>query len=219
MRVRRHINLAGLAAFAAWSAPIPALAQNDDGRPADIPASIERCPSIADSRARLQCYERALLGKGSPTASAPATAAAQAWRLVRTRNPRGGDDAVSMMRTADISASDLEFAGAMLRCGDNGLEFLLVMIRPFPPRSHPEIAITAGTNELHFEANVIPPGAELLLPMGARALAAGPLHAERSMAVKISLAEVTIKGQLALDGLDAAIATLASNCPTSTKGN
>jgi hypothetical protein len=39
------------------------------------------------------------------------------------------------------------------------------------------------------------------------------------MAVKISLAEVTIKGQLALDGLDAAIATLASNCPTSTKGN
>src|SRR5215831_14608371 len=125
----RHINLAGLAAAAALCAPVPALTQDDPRGPADIPASIERCPSIADSRARLQCYERALLGKGSPTASAPPTAAAQAWRLVRTRNPRGGDDAVSMMRTADISASDLEFAGAMLRCGDNGLEFLLVVIR------------------------------------------------------------------------------------------
>jgi hypothetical protein len=215
MRLRRHIHLAGLAAFAALSAPIPASAQNNDGRPRDIPASVERCPSIADSRARLQCYERALLGKGP--ASAPATAAAQAWRLVRTRNPRGGDDAVSMTHTADIAASDLEFAGAMLRCGDNGLEFLLVVIRPFPPRSHPEIAITAGANELHFEATVIPPGAELLLPVGARALAAGALHAERSMAVKISLAEVTIKGQLALDGLDGAIATLASSCPRSTR--
>jgi hypothetical protein len=215
MRVRRHIHLAGLAAFAALSAPIPALAQNNEGRPADIPASIERCPSIADGRARLQCYERALLGKGP--ASAPATAATQSWRLVRTRNPRGGDDAVSMMRTADISASDLEFAGAMLRCGDNGLEFLLVVIKPFPPRSRPAIAITAGANELHFEANVIPPGAELLLPIGARALAAGPLHAERSMAVKISFAEVTIKGQLALDGLDTAMVTLTSNCPKSTR--
>lgn len=216
MRGCRPVTLAGLAGLTVLSAAITALAQNGDGRPADIPASIERCPSIADSRARLQCYERALLGKGSP-ATAPPTAAAPPWRLVRTRNPRGGDDAVSMMRTANISASDLEFAGAMLRCGDNGLEFLLVVISPFPPRSRPEIAITAGTNELHFEGSVIPPGAELLLPLGARELAAGPLHAARSMAVKITLAEVTIKGVVAIDGLDAAINTLATNCPRSTR--
>jgi hypothetical protein len=214
MRVRR-VSMSGLLAFAAWSAAVPASAQNDNGRPADIPASIERCPSITDSRARLQCYERALLGKGS--ASALPAKAAPAWHLVRTRNPRGGDDAVSMMRTADTTASDVDFAGAMLRCGDNALEFVLVVIRPFPPRSHPEIAITAGANELHFEGSVIPPGAELLLPVGARELAAGPLHSVRSMAVKISLDRVTIKGHLALDGLDAAVASLASNCPRSTR--
>jgi hypothetical protein len=139
------------------------------------------------------------------------------WRLVRTRNPRGGDDAVSMMRTANISASDLEFAGAMLHCGDNGLEFLLVVITPFPPRARPEIAITAGANELHFAGTVIPPGAELLLPMGARELAAGPLHAARSMAIKITLADVTIKGEVAIDGLEAAINTLANSCPRSAR--
>src|SRR5580704_12431342 len=112
VRKCRHIALAGLAGLTVLSAAIMASAQNGDGRPADIPPSIERCPSIADSRARLQCYERALSGKRPPAAAAPSTAAAPSWRLVRTRNPRGGDDAVSMMRTANISASDLEFAGA-----------------------------------------------------------------------------------------------------------
>ena len=217
VRKCRHIALAGLAGLTVLSAAIIASAQNGDGRPADIPPSIERCPSIADSRARLQCYERALSGKRPPAAAAPSTAAAPSWRLVRTRNPRGGDDAVSMMRTANISASDLEFAGAMLHCGDSGLEFLLVVITPFPPRSRPAIAITAGANELHFEGTVIPPGAELLLPMGARELAAGPLHAARSMAIKITLADVTIKGAVAIDGLDAAINTLANSCPRSTR--
>src|SRR5437899_1091146 len=48
------------------------------------------------------------------------------WRLVRTPNPRGGADAVSIMRTADSSRSDIDLAGMAVRCGEIGAEVLVV---------------------------------------------------------------------------------------------
>jgi hypothetical protein len=53
------------------------------------------------------------------------------WHLVRTRNPYGGADAISIMRTADASRSDLDLAGLMIRCAGHRSCY----------RSHPAISV------------------------------------------------------------------------------
>jgi len=137
---------------------------------------------------------------------------ADGWRLVRSRDPHGGPDAVSMMRTADTAVSDLELAGVLLRCGEQAPEMRVVLLTPLPPRARPEVTITAGASQLRFEARVIPPGAELLLPQDARALADGPLRSTRAIAIRIDAAGATIKGSVVVEGLHAALATLSANC-------
>jgi hypothetical protein len=56
---------------------------------------------MADQAARLRSFE-----ENGPTAAqsaTPAPASGGTWRLVRTPNPRGGPDAVSIMQTADAA--------------------------------------------------------------------------------------------------------------------
>ena len=200
----------GLTACVLLAHAASALAQPGDRSPADIPTSVERCAGIADGAARIQCYQRAL----GPPSAAPGTAQtpAGAWRLVRSRDPRGGPDAVSMMRTADTAVSDLELAGVLLRCGELAPEMRVVLLTPLPPRARPEITITAGASQLRFEASVIPPGAELLLPQDARALADGLLRSTRAIAIRIDTGGAAIKGSVVVEGLHAALATLSANC-------
>jgi hypothetical protein len=111
--------------------------------------AIERCKSIIDQTAWLRCYEDATgcpqeradpdtpgrdssglggsdLGGSDLDGSRPGS-----WRLVRTPNPRGGPDAVSVMQTPDPSRSDIDLAGLMLRCSDRGFEVLIVLLHPF----------------------------------------------------------------------------------------
>src|SRR5437870_12087111 len=84
------------------------------------PADLERCRAIADDAARLRCYESA--AGGAPGNPAGASNLKGGWRLVRTHNPRGGEDAVSVMHTADPFRSDPDFAGLTLRCAETGTE-------------------------------------------------------------------------------------------------
>jgi hypothetical protein len=134
------------------------------------------------------------------------------WRLVRTPNPAGGRDAVAAMRTADGSRSDLDFAGLMLRCGDVEPEVLVVLVRPLPIHSHPNIAIEADSRSVSLIATVVPPGLLVLLPPEATALAKGPW--QRSAEVKITVAEkgISISGVVLLAGLDAAMPQLEASC-------
>ncbi len=84
--------------------------------------NLEHCRALTDDAARLRCYEAATKPSTNavPQALGPAGGT---WRLVRTRNPTGGPEAVSIMQTADIAKSDLDLAGMMLRCGKAGLKF------------------------------------------------------------------------------------------------
>jgi len=206
----RSIVTFGLATFGLTALTTSAFAQLGERNPTDIPASLERCAGITDASARIQCYQRALGQPASPGAMAQKPA--DGWRLVRSRDPRGGPDAVSMMRTADTAVSDLELAGVLLRCGEQAPEMRVVLLTPLPPRARPEVTITAGASQLRFEASVIPPGAELLLPQDARALADGPLRSTRAIAIRIDAAGATIKGSVVVEGLHAALATLSANC-------
>jgi hypothetical protein len=134
------------------------------------------------------------------------------WRLVRTPNPAGGRDAVAAMRTADGSRSDLDFAGLMLRCGDVEPEVLVVLVRPLPIHSHPNIAIEADSSSVGLIATVVPPGLLVLLPSEATALAKGPW--QRIAEVKMTVAEkgISISGVVLLAGLDAAMPQLEASC-------
>src|SRR5205807_632099 len=120
-------------------------AQQGERNPGTIATPGEGCAGLADAAARIQCYQRAL-GQPATPGVAPQKPA-DAWRLVRSRDPRGGPDAVSIMRTADTAASDLELAGLLLRCGEHAPEMRVVVLTPFPPRARPEITITAGASK------------------------------------------------------------------------
>jgi hypothetical protein len=162
------------------------------------------------------------------TALGPASAQGSGWRLLQTANPQGGGPAVSMSHTADMGHSDLDLAGLMLRChetGDQGtgtdtasahdktVEVAIIVVTPFPPRAQPAVTISAADKEWHFAARVVPPGAELVLPVEAAELAAGPWQSMRELAVKVSSQERSFSGVIPIDGLADALATLAANCP------
>ena len=138
--------------------------------------------------------------------------APDAWRLVRTPDPAGGRDAVSITRTADISKSDLEFAGLMLRCGERSVEVLIVLVRALPPRTHPKVKVTAGSASAEFVARVVPPDVLLSLPPEATALASGPWQAATELAVTVEDEQGAIRGAVPLSGLGHALALLRSNC-------
>jgi hypothetical protein len=165
---------------------------------------------------RLRYRMRAILVAALAVFFIAATTGAQpisGWRLLRTANPRGGAEAVSMIHTADITRSDPDLAGLMLRCGEHGAEVAIVVVTPFPPRAQPDVTVGADGKEWRFTARVVPPGAELLLPAEATSLAAGPWQLTRELVVKVSSPEQSFGGVVSIDGLAAALATLAANCP------
>jgi hypothetical protein len=172
----------------------------------------ENCPIIKDSASRMHCYER--FGLNVAQAGAPGGVHADdAWRLVRTPDPTGGRDAVSITRTADVSKSDLEFAGLMLRCWERSVEALIVVVRAFPPRAHPTVKLAAGSSSVELTASVVPPDVLLLLPSDATALATGPWQAATELSITIEDQRGTIRGVVSIAGLGSALALLRSNCP------
>jgi hypothetical protein len=172
----------------------------------------DTCPIIRDAASRMRCYERFGLNvaqngvQGGPAAD-------DAWRLVRTPDPIGGRDAVSIARTADVSKSDPEFAGLMLRCGERSVEVLIVLVRAFPPRAHPKVKLAVGSSSVELTSSVVPPEVLLLLPHDATALVTGAWQAATELLVTIEDDRGAIRGVIPLKDLGHALALLTSNCP------
>jgi hypothetical protein len=197
------------------------------GQSPDPQAGLQHCRTIADNAARLRCFEEATSKPTGPQSSpAPepgqkpgpkAGASIGTWRLVRTPNPVTGADAVSIMRTADIVKSDIDLAGLMLRCAQSNFEVIVVMVRPLPPRAHPKVTVGTGGSSVDFTATVLPPGAEVLLPADASALASGPWQTAPELSVQIAAMDgdepsAPVHGIIPLGGLGDAIPLLLSNC-------
>lgn len=196
---------AGLA-LAALAATAPLRAQSDKAE------AFARCKTIADDKTRLRCFESA-----AETPTLPSTPSVQPlvpWRLIRSPNPRGGLDAVAVMRTADMAQSDLGFAGLMLRCSENAVEVVVVMTEPFPPRSRARVRIIAGGQDLRFDANVVPPFSALALPAEATSLADGPWQSLPRLSIEVEHDHTPIHGTVQLAGLGSALALLRSSCPS-----
>jgi hypothetical protein len=208
LRSRRR-PLQGLLPILLWAECTAAAMAGQSLRPtADASSSFERCQVIEDEKARLRCFEQGR-SHGAPQEQ---SGAADTWRLVRTPNPAGGRDAVSIMQIADISGSDLEFAGLMLRCNDTSIDVLIVLVRPLAPHSHPTVEFKTGSKPVQFTANVLAPGALLLLPPEAAALAVGPWQGLPKLSITVEGEYGLISGVVSLTGLTNALQVLRANC-------
>jgi hypothetical protein len=177
------------------------------------------CRGIADEGARLKCFENVIRGRGTKSVSHALGANAGTWRMVRTPNPTGGPDALSIMQLADTKKSDLGLAGMALRCREGGVEILIVLVGALSLKLHPKVEINAAGNPEHFVATVVPPGSSLLLPPAASQLASGPWEAITELAIKIEAeqsgdAMASIQGVIPLAGLRQALLSLRASCPS-----
>lgn len=157
-------------------------------------------------------------GQGGNGAPGMATAAsgselAQGWRLVRTHNPRGGADAVSIMHTADTSRSDIDLAGLMIRCRKDDAEIVVVLIRPFSVKARPLVVFGRPDSETRFKATVAAPGTAILLPRDAASLLHGPWQTLNELFIGVEDGQTKIHGVVALAGLQGAFKQLIANCP------
>jgi hypothetical protein len=134
------------------------------------------------------------------------------WHFVRTRNPHGGADAISIMHTADTSRSDLDLAGLMIRCSEGGTEVAIVLIRAFPLRARPHVVLGKPGTETQLEATVGAPGTAVLLPADATALVNGSWQTLSELTIRIDDGQTTIRGVVALAGLQAAFNRLVASC-------
>lgn len=139
---------------------------------------------------------------------------ADGWRLVRTPNPSGGADAISVTHTPDASRSDIDLAGLMIRCHERDTEVVIALLRAYPIRAKPILIFGKPGNETRLEAAVGAPGTVLLVPGTASALVDGPWREEKDLFLQIDVGQTSIHGVIPLAGLQAAFKVLAASCKT-----
>ncbi|MET4221646.1 hypothetical protein ABIB00_006882 [Bradyrhizobium sp. LB14.3] len=160
---------------------------------------------IAASASELACLSRPQIRVAAPSSS---------WKFTRTQGPKDGESFASIMKTADTTQSDPDFAGLIVRCAPRGkIDVLLPLIRPFSPKSHPKVTITSAMGgTLTFEASMAAAGAAVLLPDEVSAFAAGKWQTTPSLSVVVQESDSEIKGMVALNGLREAYHSLLTNC-------
>lgn len=193
-----------------WLAGAASAIAQELGSPTAPEAAFERCQAIKDDAARLYCYQNS-----TETAAGASHQPDElgTWHLLRTPNPIGGRPAVSIMQSADISRSDLDLAGLMLRCGESATEVLIVLVRYLAPDAHPKVTVGTGPTGTQFSGTVVPPGLLVLLPAEAASLATGPWQAAPELAVSVDDERGAIRGVIPLTGLKGALQMLRFNCP------
>jgi hypothetical protein len=167
------------------------------------------CSRLSNPQDRHLCEERF---SQSVKASSRTAELDGGWRLVRTPNPQGGPEAVSIMHVSDTAKSDFALAGLTLRCGGMGIEPLLIVLEPLASGSRPQVTVTAGSTQSQFEGSAVQGGMALLLPQTASNLAAGAWQSTDQISVEIAIKPVPIRGVLPVTGLSKALRTLTQIC-------
>lgn len=134
------------------------------------------------------------------------------WRLVRTINPQGGPDAISIMHTADTSRSDIDFAGLIIRCDQHDPEVAIVSVRSFSFHARPRVMIGSPGNEQEFNGAVAPPGTVILLPHKATDQLLRSWNAIRNLYIRVNDGQATIRGVVNIEDLSSALKPLIASC-------
>ena len=197
--------------------------------------SYNRCRAISDDRARLLCFENQIsphpqttpspvapdgsettpnIPPGSiagPQTGLSSVPVAGKWRLVRIPDPRAGregKEVVSIMATAELSGSDIDFAGLNLRCADPGFEVLIFLLSPLRPEERPVIAI----NGKKFHGNVVSPGTAILLPEEASDIVRDQWRSFPNLSIEVEDDGTKTHGLISLEGFNIALQTLVGTC-------
>ena len=134
------------------------------------------------------------------------------WRLVRTKNPGGTTETISVMHVADTAKSDIGLAGLSLRCGLGSFEVILITLEPLPRASRPNVILTVGSVRNQFQASVAQSGEQLVLPQAASGLATGEWQSGTELSVEIETQPNPIRGIVPIGGLSAALRLLSPLC-------
>ena len=196
----------GLASFSLMLAMGTGLAHADSMR-----SGFQNCTPGLNPDQQRTCDRQASeqIGAGSRATSLPG-----GWQLVRTKNPQGGADAISVMHVADIRSSDIDFAGINIRCGPGGMEFLLIVLNRLSRSDQPTVVLSAGNHRSQFEASVDQTAQALLLPTASTASAASEWQDAKEISIEIGRKTApTIRGIVPLAGIASAMRALATSCP------
>ena len=137
---------------------------------------------------------------------------ADGWRLLRTHNPKGGAEAISITHPADTSRSDLDLVGLMIRCTEKKPEVLVVVLPTLRPGTRPHVTVGASGDTTEFVASIAPPGTLVLLPESASILVSDQWQAMQDLFVRVDNDKSAIHGVINLTGLPAAFKKLQSTC-------
>ncbi|WP_156944257.1 hypothetical protein [Bradyrhizobium sp. Ec3.3] len=173
------------------------------------PPGILNCASGVDAEQRRRCDEEAFR---QVEAGSQSTQLEGGWRLVKSRNPDGGADAISVMHVVDSVKSDARLAGLNLQCGKDGIEIVLIVLEPLSRSTQPKVTLVAGERQAEYQATVIQGGVALLLPADASKLAASDWQKANELAVEIGTKPTTIRGAVPIAGLATALRYLLQNC-------
>jgi hypothetical protein len=136
---------------------------------------------------------------------------AEGWQLIRSRNPEGGNDAVSIVRAADTSRSDLELVGLMVRCGEKEAQVLVAVLSALPASSRPLVRFGIPADQADFQATIAAPGTLVLLPDDATKMLSERWQS-KDLLVRIDNSGSVISGLIKLAGFSAAFDKLKSAC-------
>lgn len=168
------------------------------------------CASGVSAEQRQRCDEEALRQVETGSQS---TQLEGGWRLVKSRNPDGGADAISAMHVVDSAKSDARLAGLSLQCGKDSIEIALIVLEPLSRSTRPNVVLIAGDRRAEFEASVVQGGAALLLPPDASKLAVSGWQSATELSVEIATKPTAIRGTVPIGGLSTAVRYLSQYCP------
>jgi hypothetical protein len=174
-----------------------------------------QCRTIKNELMRTRCNEEMNSKLAPPQDQTPASGP---WQLARTSNPSGGPDSISITKNVNAIPPQ-EISGLMLRCAEGATtEVLVVLAAPLPSRTHPKVAVVAGSTTTDFIATVVAPGGLVLLPEKASALLEHSWQSVPELTVTITESQRSLHGVIPLDDIANAMQTLQSNCPTAVRG-
>ena len=186
------------------------IAAGGSGRAEPPRSGMQNCASGVSPEQRQRCDEEAFRQVETGSQS---TQLEGGWRLVKSRNPDGGADAISVMHVVDSAKSDPRLAGLTLQCGRDGIEIALIVLEPLSRSMRPNVVLITGEKRAEFEASVIQSGAALLLPADASKLAASDWQGATELSVEIATKPAAIRGAVPIGGLSTALRYLSQNCP------
>jgi hypothetical protein len=145
----------------------------------------------------------------APPPPAPLTGG---WVFARTPVPGSSQSSVAVMHIVDAMRSDIGLAGLMFRCGEHGIDTILIVVTPYPPSASLDVTLTNGGDSRKFSATVLPTGAALALPAAASDLMQTIWRRADALSVAVSDHGATLSGVVPTEGLDAAVGTLSASC-------